>query len=142
MTTFRAFRIDREDERIVAGFQTLTLDDLTAGDVVVRVTHSSINYKDALAATGKGAILRQYPLNGGIDMAGIVVESADDRFAPGDRVLATGNGLSETIDGGYSETFRSPGDTLVPVPEALSNVQAMQLGTAGFTAALAVHRME
>ncbi len=142
MTTFRAFRIDREDKTIVAGFQQLSLDDLTPGDVVVKVSHSSINYKDALAATGKGAILRRFPLNGGIDMAGTVVESGDDRYAVGDRVLATGCGLSETVDGGYSEMFRAPGDTLVPVPAALSNQQAMQLGTAGFTAALAVHRME
>ncbi len=142
MTTFRACRIDRQDKSIVAGFQDITLDDLTPGDVVVRVSHSSINYKDALAATGKGAILRQFPLNGGIDIAGTVVESGDERFRPGDRVLATGSGLSETIDGGYSEMFRAAGDTLVPVPASLSNAEAMQLGTAGFTAALGIHRME
>ncbi len=142
MTTFRAFRIDRQDKTIVAGFQDIGLEDLTPGDVVVRVSHSSINYKDALAATGKGAILRRFPLNGGIDMAGTVVESGDERFSPGDRVLATGSGLSETLDGGYAEMFRATGDTLVPVPESLSNAEAMQLGTAGFTAALGIHRME
>ncbi|MDJ0760010.1 MAG: oxidoreductase [Woeseiaceae bacterium] len=142
MTSFRAFRIDNVDNEIRSGFQTLTVDDLSDGDVVVRVSHSTINYKDALAATGAGRILRSYPLNGGIDMAGTVVSSDDSRFAPGDRVLATGSGLSETIDGGYSEYFRGPGDVLVPIPENISNAQAMQIGTAGFTAALAIHRME
>ena len=142
MTSFRAFRIDSVDNEIKAGFDTLTVDDLSEGNVVVRVSHSTINYKDALAATGAGRILRSYPLNGGIDMAGTVVSSDDDRFAPGDRVLATGSGLSETIDGGYSEFFRGDGDVLVPIPDGVSNAQAMQIGTAGFTAALAIHRME
>lgn len=140
--SFRAFRIDQGDDGIVAGFRRLEPDDLPDGDVLVRVTHSGINYKDALAATGAGRILRRYPLTGGIDMAGVVAESSDARFAPGDRVLATGNGLSETIDGGYAEWFRGSADILVPVPATLSNAQAMMLGTAGFTAALAIHRME
>ena len=142
MTSFRAFRIDNVDNEIQSGFQTLEVDDLSEGNVLVRVSHSTINYKDALAATGAGRILRNYPLNGGIDMAGIVVSSDDSRFSAGDRVLATGSGLSETIDGGYSEYFRSDGDVLVPIPESVSNAQAMQIGTAGFTAALAIHRME
>lgn len=142
MDIFKAYRIDRQDDTIVAGFQSLTLDALGDGAVVVRVTHSSINYKDALAATGAGQILRRFPLNGGIDMAGVVESSEDARFAPGDRVLATGSGLGETINGGYSEYFRSDGDILVPVPDGMSNEEAMRIGTAGFTAALAIHRME
>ena len=142
MDKFRAFRIDEQDGKIVAGFRELSLDDLTEGNVVVRVTHSTINYKDALAATGKGRILRRYPLNGGIDFAGVVVSSEDAEFQPGAEVLMNGCGLSETRDGGYSEYARVDSDGLVPVPEGMSGFDVMQLGTAGYTAALAIHRME
>jgi NADPH2:quinone reductase len=142
MDSFRAYRIDEKDGQIAAGFQELSLDDLTAGNVVVRVTHSTINYKDALAATGKGKILRRYPLNGGIDFAGVVVSSEDAEFQPGTDVLMNGCGLSETADGGYSECARVDSTGLVPVPEGMSCAEAMQIGTAGYTAALAIHRME
>jgi len=124
MQQFRAYRIDQQDKKVVAGFCTMSLDELTAGDVVIKISHSTINYKDALAATGAGRILKKFPLNGGIDLAGTVTSSEDDRFAAGDAVLVNGCGLSETIDGGYAEYARVPG------------------GTAGFTAALAIHRME
>jgi len=106
------------------------------------VSHSTINYKDALAATGAGKILRRYPLNGGIDLAGTVVSSDDAEFQPGTPVLVNGCGLSETADGGYSEYARVESQSLVPIPEGLDAAQAMQLGTAGYTAALAIHRME
>jgi len=139
---FRAFRIDEKDGRIVGGFQQLTIDDLSAGNVVVKVSHSTINYKDALAATGAGKILRRYPLNGGIDLAGTVVSSEDAAFQPGTDVVVNGCGLSETIDGGYSEYARLASDCLVALPEGMSAAQAMQMGTAGYTAALAIHRME
>ena len=142
MDSFRAYRIDEQDGKIVAGFQQLTINDLTEGNVVVRVTHSTINYKDALAATGKGRILRRYPLNGGIDLAGVVVSSEDAEFQPGTEVLVNGCGLSETRDGGYSEYARVDGESLVAVPEGMTCAQAMQIGTAGYTAALAIHRME
>jgi len=142
MDKFRALRIDEQDGKIVAGFRELSLDDLTEGNVVVRVTHSTINYKDALAATGKGRILRRYPLNGGIDFAGVVVSSEDAEFQPGTEVLMNGCGLSETRDGGYSEYARVDSDGLVPVPEGMSGFDGMHLGTAGYTAALAIHRME
>ena len=142
MDSFRAFRIDEQDGNIVAGFQELTLDDLTTGNVVVRVTHSTINFKDALAATGKGRILRQYPLNGGIDFAGVVVSSEDTDFQPGTEVLMNGCGLSETVDGGYAEYARVASEGLVAVPEGISCADAMRIGTAGYTAGLAVHRME
>ena len=142
MDSFRAFRIDEKDGEIVAGFQELSLDDLSEGNVVVRITHSTINYKDALAATGKGRILRRYPLNGGIDFAGVVVSSEDVDFKPGTEVLMNGCGLSETVDGGYSEFARVDSRGLVPVPEGMSCAEAMQIGTAGYTAALAIHRME
>jgi acrylyl-CoA reductase (NADPH) len=142
MSEFRAFRIHEIDRHIVARFDEITLDDLSPGDVVVRVSHSDINYKDALAATGKGRILRRYPLVGGIDLAGEVVSSTDARFEPGQKVLVTGCGLSETQDGGYAEFARLPGDSVIPLPAGISELDAMKLGTAGFTAALAVHRME
>ena len=142
MERFRAYRIDQEDGKIVAGFQELSLDDLTEGNVVVRVSHSTINYKDALAATGTGKILRRYPLNGGIDLAGVVVSSEDTDFQPGTEVLVNGCGLSETVDGGYSEYARLESKSLVMIPDGMTAVEVMQIGTAGYTAALAIHRME
>jgi acrylyl-CoA reductase (NADPH) len=142
MNTFRAFRIHEVDKKIVARFEELTLADLSPGDVVVRVTYSGVNYKDALAATGAGKILRRYPLVGGIDFAGIVETSSDARYRAGDAVLVTGCALSETHDGGYAEYARVPGDWLVPMPPGLDARTAMALGTAGFTAALAIHLME
>ena len=142
MDRFRAYRIDEEDGNIVAGFKELELDDLTDGNVVVRVSHSTINYKDALAATGTGKILRRYPLNGGVDLAGVVVSSEDTEFQPGTEVLVNGCGLSETVDGGYSEYARVDSKSLVAIPDGMSPFQAMQIGTAGYTAALAIHRME
>ncbi len=142
MQDFRAYRIDQQDGNIVADFCKLNIDDLSAGDVVVKVSHSTINYKDALAATGKGRILRQFPLVGGIDLAGTVVSSQSDEFEPGMPVLVNGCGLSETRDGGYAEYARLPAEAIVPVPQGMSTAQVMQIGTAGFTAALAIHRME
>ena len=142
MPTFRAFRIHEADRKIVARFDDITLDDLCPGEVVVRVSCSDINYKDALAATGTGRILRKYPLVGGIDFAGEVVSSTDSRYTPGQKVLVTGCGLSETHDGGYAEFARVQGDWVIPLPSGLGELDSMKLGTAGFTAALAVHRME
>jgi len=139
---FRAFRIHEVDKKIVARFEELALDDLSPGDVVVKVRYSGINYKDALAATGTGKILRKYPLVGGIDLAGEVVSSSDARFRAGEKVLVTGCDLSEMRDGGYAEFARLAGDHVIPVPAGLDEFQAMALGTAGFTAALAIHRME
>lgn len=142
MESFRAFRIDQDNDKIVAGFCELSLDDLTAGEVVIKVSHSTINYKDALAATGAGKILRTYPLVGGIDLAGTVVSSEDERLEPGSEVLVNGCGLSETVDGGYAEYARVKSDSVVPVPVGMTVAQAMQIGTAGYTAALAIQRME
>lgn len=143
MDTFRSYRIHQDEDRnISAGFETLQVSDLTDGEVVIQTSYSSINYKDALAATGKGKILRKYPLNGGIDLAGKVHSSTDSRFKEGDSVLVVGCGLSEVHDGGYSQMARVPGDCVVALPEGLSEYEAMSLGTAGFTAAIAVIRME
>ncbi len=139
---FKAFRIHEEKGRIVARFEQLTLDDLAAGDVVIRVAYSGINYKDALAVTGTGKILRKYPLVGGIDLAGVVESSSDARYKTGDAVLVTGCELSETHDGGYAQYARVKGDWVIPMPSGLDARSAMALGTAGFTAALAIHRME
>ena len=142
MQDFRAYRIDQQDGKIVADFCTLDVDDLSEGEVVIKVSHSTINYKDALAASGKGKILRRFPLVGGIDLAGTVVRSESDEFKDGMSVLVNGCGLSEVRDGGYAEYARVPADAVVPVPEGMSAAETMQLGTAGYTAALAIHRME
>ena len=142
MDRFRAYRIDEKDDKVVADFEELSIDDLSPGNVVVKVSYSTINYKDALAATGAGRILRKYPLNGGIDLAGTVVSSEVVDFQPGDAVLANGCGLSETVDGGYSEMARVDAGSIVPIPDGMDARQAMQIGTAGYTAALAIHRME
>lgn len=139
---FRAFRIHKERESIAGRFETLELDALSSGEVVVRVSWSGINYKDALAATGAGSILRRFPLVGGVDLAGEVIASTDPRYVPGQKIVATGCGLSETRDGGYSEYARLPAEAVVPIPEGLDEYRCMVLGTAGFTAALAIHRME
>jgi len=142
MEKFLAYRIDEQGGKVEAAFAELTIDDLTEGDTVVRVSHSTINYKDALAATGAGKILRRYPLNGGIDLAGAVVSSADPDLEPGTPVLVNGCGLSETVDGGYAEYARVDASSVVPIPAGMTAAQAMQIGTAGYTAALAIHRME
>ena len=140
--TFRAFRIHDDEDGYRSGLEDISLADLTEGEVTIQVAWSGINFKDALAATGKGKILRHYPLTGGIDVAGVVVESSCDQVAVGDRVLANGSGLSETRDGGYSEYLRLSSDIVVPLPENLSMREAMGLGTAGFTAAMSLYRME
>ena len=142
MDKFRAYRINEQDGNIVADFEELDIDDLSAGNVVVKVSHSTINYKDALAVTGTAKILRRYPLVGGIDFAGMVESSDDPDFQPGTAVLVNGCGLSETVDGGYAEYARVDSASLVPIPEGMTAAETMQLGTAGYTAALAIHRME
>jgi len=142
MSTFKAFRIHETAGKILPKFDDLTLDALTPGEVVIDVQFSDINYKDALAATGVGRILRRYPLVGGIDLAGIVQASGDARYQRGDAVLVTGCGLSETVDGGYAEVARVAAESVIPMPAGLDTFRAMALGTAGFTAALAIHRME
>jgi acrylyl-CoA reductase (NADPH) len=139
---FQAFRIRNDEAGYRAGIETMCADELSAGEVLVKVAFSGINYKDALAGTGQGKILRQYPLNGGIDVAGHVVASTDPAFKEGDAVLTNGSGLSETRDGGYGEYIRLEARTTVALPTGLSLRESMILGTAGFTAALALYRME
>ncbi|WP_024890562.1 YhdH/YhfP family quinone oxidoreductase [Luteimonas huabeiensis] len=138
---FRAFRIHDDDAGYRAGLEEIALDDLAPGELVIRTAYSSVNYKDALAGTGQGKILRRFPLVGGIDVAGHVVQSRDPAFREGDAVLVTGCGLSETRDGGYAEYARLEAKWAVPLPAGLDLRESMILGTAGFTAALALLRM-
>ncbi len=141
-THFRAFRIHSDNRVHRTGIEDVALDDLSPGEVVVKAAYSSVNYKDALAGTGEGKILRQFPLVGGIDVAGHVVASTDIHFREGDAVLCTGSGLSESRDGGYSEYVRLEAANTIALPQGLDLREAMILGTAGFTAALALLRME
>jgi NADPH2:quinone reductase len=138
MNTFQAFRIHETG----AVLEPLQLDHLSPGEVTIRVHWSGINYKDALAGTGKGRILRRFPLVGGVDLAGVVVGSTDAEYTAGDPVLVTGCGLSETRDGGYAEYARVPADAVVKLPAGISLRHAMAIGTAGFAAALAVMQLE
>ena len=138
---FPAFRIHNDDAGYRAGIESISLDDLNPGEVVIKTEYSSVNFKDALAGTGEGKILRKFPLVGGIDVAGHVVASTDPAFREGDAVLVTGSGLSETRDGGYAAYARLESRWVIPLPEGLSLRESMILGTAGFTAALALYRM-
>jgi acrylyl-CoA reductase (NADPH) len=139
---FRCFRIHNEDGKISGRLETATVGTLPAGDVLIKAAFSDVNYKDALAATGTGKIIRSFPLIGGIDVSGRVQSSTDQRFQPGDPVVVTGCGMGEQHDGGFSEFVRVPGDWVVTLPDALSLEDAMAVGTAGFTAAMAIDRME
>lgn len=139
---FSALRIHRNDGVVRSELEELSLDDLSPGNVLIRVEYSSINYKDALAATGSAPILRRFPLVGGIDLAGEVLESSDEKCLPGEKVAVLGGGLGENRDGGYARFARVESDRVVSLPEGIDTRRAMAIGTAGFTAALAVHRLE
>lgn len=139
---FSAYRIFDEDGRISGRVVNISLEELTAGSVVIKGAFSSVNYKDALAATGTGKVLRRFPLIGGIDVAGIVESSADARFKVGDPVLVTGYDLGVAHDGGYAGYARVPAEWVVSIPTGLSLFDAMAIGTAGFTAALSIAEME
>ena len=139
---FKAFRIHNDAEGYRSGIENINIENLSEGDVVIRGEWSGINYKDALAATGKGKILKSYPLVGGIDVAGEVISSECDRFSPGDKVLVTGCNLSEKRDGGYSQYLRLDSNSVIALPAGLTTREAMGIGTAGFTAAISLYRME
>jgi putative YhdH/YhfP family quinone oxidoreductase len=141
-TQFQSFRIHNDANGYRSGIEQISLDNLVPGEIVIKTAYSSVNYKDALAGTGQGKILRKFPLVGGIDVAGHVVASTDAKFREGDEVLVTGCGLSETRDGGYSEYVRLESQWVIPLPQGLSLRESMILGTAGFTAALALYRMK
>ena len=142
MSTFTALRVHRVEGRTRSRFDAVSLDDLTAGEVVIRVAYSCLNYKDALAVTGNAPITRGAVRTAGIDLSGVVESSADGSFAPGDRVLVTGSNLGESLDGGFAQFARVPAQAVVPLPARLGLFEAMALGTAGFTAAMAVWRMQ
>ena len=142
MSPFKAYLIDQVDGKVRSGFVSLDEARLDAGEVTIEVAYSSVNYKDALAATGAGRIIRRYPCVGGIDLSGVVEQSADPRFKPGDAVLATSFEVGVAHHGGYAQYARLPAAWVLPLPAGLSLFEAMALGTAGFTAALAIVRME
>lgn len=140
---FKALVINQDENRkVTSGLASMTMDQLDAGEVLIRVHYSSINYKDALAATGVGKIIRRFPCAGGIDMSGEVVESSDSRFRAGDKVIATSFDIGVAHHGGYAEYARVPAAWVVALPDGLDLFEAMALGTAGFTAALGIVRME
>jgi acrylyl-CoA reductase (NADPH) len=141
MSSFQALRVQQGPSGRCARLQSVTLDELTPGEVVIRVAYSCLNYKDALAVTGKGSIARGYPRTAGIDLSGVVEASTDPAYRPGDRVLAAGSHLGESLDGGLAERARLPAAALVPLPPGLTLFESMALGTAGFTAALALRRL-
>jgi len=138
----KAFRIFEENGKSGGRIVELSLDDLDPGEVVIRTHFSGVNYKDALAATGAGKVIRRFPCVGGVDVSGVIESSLDARYKAGDQVLVTGYDMGVAHDGGFAEYVRVPADWVVPLPVNLSLFDAMVLGTAGFTAALAIHRME
>ena len=142
MDKFNAFLIEEVDGKVVSGFKQMNLTDLDAGEVVIKTAYSSVNFKDALAATGAGKIIRRFPCIGGIDLSGTVVESSSSEFSVGDEVIATSYDIGVAHHGGYAEYARIPAEWVVPMPEGLDLFSSMALGTAGFTAGLAVERME
>ncbi len=142
MDSFKALLIEESEGKVGNRFVAMTVAELDAGQVLIEVAYSSVNFKDALAATGAGKIIRRFPCIGGIDLSGTVVASEDARFKPGDLVIATSFDIGVAHHGGYAEMARVPADWVVPLPEGMSLYEAMALGTAGFTAALGVVRME
>ncbi|MGB8518034.1 MAG: oxidoreductase [Gallionella sp.] len=142
MNIFSAYQIVEQDGKSAGHFTQLTLDDLSPGEVVIEAHYSSVNYKDALAATGAGKVIRRFPCVGGIDVSGVVISSTDARFKAGDEVLVTGYDMGVAHDGGYAEYVRVPADWVVPLPQGMTLFEAMALGTAGYTAALAIYRLE
>ncbi len=134
--TFKALRVDKNDQTTDVRFVDLNDDELMAGDVTVRVTHSTVNYKDALVMAGRPGIVQRYPMIAGVDFSGFVETSLDTRFRPGDEVLVNGFGLSQTHYGGYAGKARVSGDWVIKLPIGLTRAEAMAIGTAGYTAAL------
>jgi NADPH2:quinone reductase len=142
MTSFKALRLFEESSKTICRIVETTLDDLDPGEVVIRAAYSSVNYKDALAGTGTGRIIRRFPLIGGVDVAGTVVSSSAAEFKAGDSVICTSYDFGVAHDGGYSEYVRVPAAWVVPLPAGLTLEESMGLGTAGYTAALAVELMQ
>ena len=142
MTQFKAFLIEEVEDGVTSSFKTMDTADLDSGEVLIKTAYSSVNFKDALAATGAGKIIRRFPCVGGIDLSGVVVESSSDDFKVGQEVIATSYDIGVSHHGGYAEYSRVPAKWVVPMPSGLDLFSSMALGTAGFTAGLAVERME
>jgi len=142
MSKFKAFLIEEAEEGVNSSFKTIDTADLDPGEVLIKTAYSSVNFKDALAATGAGKIIRRFPCVGGIDLSGVVVESSSDEFKVGQEVIATSYDIGVAHHGGYAEYCRVPAKWIVPMPTGLDLFSSMALGTAGFTAGLAVERME
>lgn len=142
MNSFNAFVVNKTEDNFTAGLQNVSLDQLPEGDVLIKVSYSSVNYKDGLASIPNGKIVTSYPFIPGIDLSGTVVESKDAKFREGDEVLVTGYGLGVSHFGGFSEYARVPAEWVVPLPKGLTLKEAMVIGTAGFTAALSVQCLE
>ena len=142
MSKFKAFLIEEAEEGVNSSFKTIDTADLDPGEVLIKTAYSSVNFKDALAATGAGKIIRRFPCVGGIDLSGVVVESSSDEFKVGQEVIATSYDIGVAHHGGYAEYSRVPAKWVVPMPAGLDLFSSMALGTAGFTAGLAVERME
>ena len=142
MAMVKVFRIREQDRKSLSGFEQIDIGELDPGEVVIKVAYSGINYKDALAATGAGKVVRRFPCVGGIDLAGTVESSSDARFKAGDQVIATSYDLGVAHDGGYAEFARVPAEWVLPLPSGLSLLESMALGTAGYTAGLAILQME
>lgn len=139
---FKAILIEKDDAGYRAAMRDVDDAQLPAGDVTVRVSHSTLNYKDALAITGKGPVVRKFPMVPGIDLAGVVEHSAHPAYQPGDAVLLNGWGVGEVHWGGLAQKARLNGDWLIPLPGAFTPQQAMAIGTAGYTAMLCVLALE
>ena len=142
MDNFKALLLTKNDDGQSADWVEMGVDDLMDGDVDIRVSHSTINYKDGLAVTGKAPIARRYPLIPGIDLAGVVERSDHPDYKSGDEVLITGREIGESHYGGYAQMARVSGDWIVPKPPSMSRAQTMAVGTAGFTAMLCVMTLE
>jgi len=142
MSEFQAFRVEKTDAGFRRSVVTRAVAELPPGDVLIDVRYSSLNYKDGLSATGNPGVTRNFPHTPGIDAAGVVLESTDAAFAPGDEVIVIGFDLGMNTPGGYGQRIRVPAGWVVPRPAGLSLHESMVLGTAGFTAALAVHKLE
>ncbi|MGO4347407.1 oxidoreductase [Paenibacillus sp. MCAF9] len=141
MSSFKALVINKVENEIIANTQQLDLNDLPQGELLIKVAYSSVNYKDALACLPNGGIVKSYPFVPGIDLAGTVVSSEDERFQEGDEIVVTGFGLGVNHFGGFSEYARVPAEWTIKLPQGLSMKEAMILGTAGFTAALSVYEL-
>ncbi|WP_406945642.1 acryloyl-CoA reductase [Halobacillus sp. SY10] len=142
MTSFKAYKVDQSEEGVHGSVQKLSFSDLPSSDVLIKVHYSSINYKDGMVTQPDNPLVKNYPIIPGIDMAGEVVRSSDEKFKEGDYVIATSYEIGVNHHGGYSEYASIPAEWVVPLPEGLTTEEAMIYGTAGFTAALSLHRLE